>query len=166
MLPFQHARIMDVGRRGAGNIVHRPHEPEVPLNSFGAPEGDDVGRVIGVLRDSGVNAGLLEARRLGQGWLDAARAYVAARAWTEEHLAADVARLRASVARGAHAAVLPLKFLEHRLQEVRAARAKASTPPQAVADLPEVPRHSPPEWLPYAGLAIAALGLVLSLRRS
>lgn len=166
MIPFQYARLIEIGHRGNANIVHRPHAPEVPLNSFGAPEGDNVAQVIGVLRDQGVAAGLREAKRLGRPWFDAARAYVDARAWTEERLATEVARIRAAVTRGAQSQELTLNFLERRLQEVRDARSKASTPPQAVADLPEVPRHGPPEWLPYAGLTIAALGLALSLRRS
>lgn len=166
MLPFQSARLIEIGHRGNVNLVHRPHAPEVPLNSFGAPESDGVGRVIDVLRDQGVAAGLREAQRMGRPWLESARAYVDARAWTEERLAGEVARIRAAVARGARSQELTLAFLERRLQEVRDARSKASTPPQAVADLPEVPRHSPPDWLPYAGLAIAVAGLLLSLRRS
>jgi hypothetical protein len=166
MVPFQYARLIEIGGRGTANVVHRPHAPEVPLDSFGAPEEDGVARVIGVLRDQGVAAGVREAKRLGQPWLDAVRAYVDARAWTEERLAGEVARIRAAVTRGARSQELTLNFLERRLQEVRDARSKASTPPQAVADLPEVPRNGPPEWLPYAGLAIAALGLALSLRRS
>lgn len=167
MLPFQSARLIEIGSRGgAAHAAHRPHAPDLPLNQFGAPEADGVGQVIRALREHGVAAGLREAQRMGRPWLEAAHAYVDARAWTEERLSSEVARIRAAVARGVQSSELTLAFLERRLQEVRDARAKASTPPQAVADLPEVPRHGPPDWLPYAGLAIAVAGLFLSLRRS
>jgi len=136
---------------------------------FGAPGPDapaPVDAVVAVLRQDGEAAGLRLAGRYGPAMVEGARAYIRARAWTEEELAAEIARHRAARARLANPPPdFPLEFLEKRIAEVRASRAKAQTPPQAVADKPEIARHGIPPWVSYAGLAIGAVSLLYAITR-
>lgn len=124
----------------------------------------DVALVVEAFRTKGTRAGLLAAHN--RGLLDGARCYVAARADTEEELAAKIATLRARLAREAS---LPGRireaFLEARLDEVREAVGKGQTPPQAVIDRPEVPRRQVPRWLSYFAVGMSALALIRSFTK-
>lgn len=148
--------------------VTRPGDP-LPLSGLAAPGADapaPIDAVVAALKQNGEAAGLAVARRFGAGMVDGAQAWIKSRAWTEEQLAAEIARLRALRAKAPGASPdLRIEFLEKRIAEVRAARAKAQTPPQAVADLPEVARHGIPPWVSYAGLGLAALSLLYAITR-
>lgn len=122
---------------------------------------DDVDAVIAVFRTQGSKAGLVEAYQ--RGIADGARLYVVTRAATEEDLAVRVAALRADMARRPTArAAVALRFLEARLAEVREAQQKGHTPPQAVVDLPEVPRRQVPRWVPFVALGLSVFALLRS----
>jgi hypothetical protein len=110
----------------------------------------------------GFAAGMNEARRYG---LEGpARAYVEMRAETEEQLAVRLARVTADLVRRPDDRLLQAlrAFVEVRLAQVRAAVAKAQTPPPSVADRPEVPRKEVHRWVPYVALAISAVALLRS----
>ena len=124
-----------------------------------------VASVTHSFREHGTRAGMQEARKLGM--TDGARLYVEIRAETEEQLSARLARIRADLhARpGNDAAMLARAFVEVRLREVRAAVKNGATPPQAVADRPEIPRSEVPRWVPYGAFAIGLIALLRSLGR-
>lgn len=123
---------------------------------------DDVAAVTKAFSEQGTRAGLLEAKR--RGILEAARLYVKVRGETEEELSARLAVVRAELIQHP---TLPAKlreaFIAARLEEVQAATSKGHTPPQAVADKPEVPRRQVPRWVSYGALALSAIALVNSL---
>lgn len=122
----------------------------------------DVSNVIIAFKRQGETAGLAAARV--RGLMEPARLYLAARADTEEELAARLARIRARLARAPSMTDrLAEAFLAARLDEVRAAG--SHTPPQAVADRPEVPRRMVPRWIPYAALGVGVIALVRSFGR-
>ena len=124
---------------------------------------DDVGSVVDVFRTKGASAGLLAAKQ--RGILEAARLYLLVRADTEEELAARLAKLRAALAvRPILGDKLREAFLVARLEEVRRAVAANHTPPQAIADKPEIPRRQIPRWVPVAALVLSAIALLRSLR--
>lgn len=122
----------------------------------------DVAAVTKAFSESGTRAGLLEARR--RGILEAARLYVKVRGETEEELSARLAAVRAELIQHP---TLPAKlreaFIAARLEEVQTATSKGHTPPQAVADKPEVPRRQVPRWVSYGALALSAVALLNSL---
>lgn len=121
---------------------------------------EDVSAVITAFRDRGARAGLEVARR--RGLEVAARVYLEIRSDTEEELAAHLARIRARIARQPTVEdQLKEAFVAARLAEVRAAG--AHTPPQAVADKPEIPRRAVPRWVPYAALTVGVVALLRSL---
>lgn len=123
---------------------------------------DDVAAVTKAFSEQGTRAGLLEARR--RGILEAARLYVKVRGETEEELSARLAAVRAALIQHP---TLPVKlqeaFIAARLAEVQAATSKGHTPPQAIADKPEVPRRQVPRWVSYAAIAMSAAALLNSL---
>lgn len=145
-----------------------PGDP-LPIAGLGATGPDapaPVDAVVAVLRQDGEAAGLRLAGRYGPAMVEGARTYIRARAWTEEDLATEIARHRAARARLVNPPPdFPLEFLEKRIAEVRASRAKAQTPPQAVADKPEIARHGIPPWIAYAGLAISVTSLLYAITR-
>jgi hypothetical protein len=122
----------------------------------------DVAAVMKAFAEQGTRAGLLEAKR--RGILEAARLYVKVRGETEEELSARLATTRADLIKHPTlTAKLQEAFLAARLEEVQAATSKGHTPPQAVADKPEVPRRQVPRWVSYGALALSAIALVNSL---
>jgi hypothetical protein len=124
----------------------------------------DVKLVVEAFHEKGTRAGLLAAHN--RGLLDGARAYVAARADTEEELAVRLAVLRAKLARESSlAGRIREAFLEARLDEVREATARGHTPPQAVIDKPDIPRRHIPRWLVITSIAMSALALLRSMTR-
>lgn len=136
--------------------------------AFGDPEAvqnrlqQDVAAVVKAFSESGTRAGLVEAKR--RGILEAARLYVKVRGDTEEELSARLAQVRADLIKHPTlAAKLQEAFIAARLAEVQAATSKGHTPPQAVADKPEVPRRQVPRWVSYGALALSAIALVNSL---
>lgn len=122
--------------------------------------------VTRAFREKGMRAGMAEAR--ARGVEPGAKLYVATRADTEERLAVRVARLRAETLRRGASPVSRqlLAFAEARLAEVRAAVKNGATPPQAVADKPDVPRTEVPRWLSYGAFALSAIALLGAARRS
>lgn len=119
----------------------------------------DVDAVVDVFRKRGAKAGLVEAHE--RGVLDGARLYMQVRAATEEDLAARLARLRAEqVKRPTPRNAVAIRFLDARLAEVREAQKQGHTPPQAVADLPEVPRRQVPRWIPFVALGLSVFALL------
>lgn len=135
--------------------------------AWGDPEevsehlSEDVAAVVTAFKDRGAKAGLEVARR--RGLEIAARVYLEARSDTEEELAARLARIRARLARRPNIEdQLKEAFVSVRLTEVRAAG--AHTPPQAVADKPEIPRRTVPRWVPYAALSVGVVALLRSFR--
>lgn len=123
---------------------------------------NDVSAVIKAFRERGSAAGLEVARR--RGLEGAARVYLEARAETEEELAVRLAAIRARLAKNPTMMDrLREAFVKARLTEVRAAG--GHTPPQAIADKPEVPRRMVPRWVPYAALAVGVIALGRSFGR-
>lgn len=136
--------------------------------AWGDPESvqkhlhEDVLAVIDAFRERGTAAGLREAQR--RGVLVGARTYYAIRAWTEEELAARLARLRAALTRRPTLeARLQEAFVRARLLEVREATAKGETPPQAVVDRPDVPRRYLPRWVTVLGVSLTSISVVLGV---
>ena len=83
---------------------------------------------------------------------------------TEEELSARLAEIRAALIK--HPTLshkLQEAFLAARLEEVQAATSKGHTPPQAIADKPEVPRRQVPRWVSYGALVLSAIALANSL---
>ena len=135
---------------------------------FGAPEAppraeDRLAEILIELRQRGSGAALIRASQWGEGWPEAVQLYLKVRAWREEQLAAELARLRAALVRDRRPPTPAVLLLEHRLAEVRAARQRGITPEQAVADKPEVVVHGLPRWVTYAGLTLSALTVLSAL---
>lgn len=119
----------------------------------------DVDAVVDVFRKRGAKAGLVEANN--RGVLDGARLYMQVRAATEEDLAARLAALRAvQVRQPTPRNAVAIRFLDARLSEVREAQKQGHTPPQAVADLPEIPRKQVPRWIPFVALGLSVIALL------
>jgi len=136
--------------------------------AWGEPEAvqtrleEDAEAIATAFAERGEAAGMREANR--RGLTDAARVYLKIRAETEEELAARMARIRARLVRNPSLGdKLAEAFVRARLDEVREAGGKGHTPPQAVADLPEVPRKQIPRWVPVAGLVLAIVSFVVSV---
>lgn len=124
----------------------------------------DVKAVTRVFHERGTRAGIMEAR--SRGVAPGARLYLDVRAETEERLAVRVAKLRVEVMRAPSGLNRQLlAFAEARLAEVRGAVKNGSTPPQAVADKPDLPRTEVPRWVPITALALSALALAGSVLR-
>ncbi len=124
----------------------------------------DARAVTTAFAERGTAAGLRAARR--RGLIIAAKLYHSIRSETEEELSARLARIRARLA------TKPLlddkfreAFVEARLDVVRDAVAKGATPPQAVADRPEVTRRQMPRWLSYATFALSVIALLRTFER-
>lgn len=173
----------------AGDVAPEPAadpDPAPGPRPGGAPSSPDVlgpgGEVRRVVREiaqtmrtDGEAAGMARAERLGPRFIAGARAWVAARALTEEQLAERAAAVRARLTRArlAHpgcpscrADEMVLLFFAERLAELRAAKATGRTPAQAVADHPDVPTTQVPRWVPYSMLALAIIGAVSALSSS
>lgn len=121
--------------------------------------------VIHDFHEHGTRAGMAEAAKFGlQG---GAKLYFDIRAESEEQLSARLARIRADLhARpGDTSAMVARAFVEGRLTEVRAAVKNGATPPQAVADRPEIPRSEVKPWVPKLALAIGVIALLRSFGR-
>lgn len=129
-------------------------DPDIP-----ARLQEDVSAVINAFKTRGTAAGMEMARRRGLGL--AAKVYVDARAENEEELAARLASIRARLATNPTMTdELRQVFVQARLDEVR--EAGAHTPPQAVADKPDVARKGLPRWMSYAAIGMSAVALVRS----
>lgn len=124
-----------------------------------------VAAVTHSFREHGTKAGLQEAAKLGM--LSGARLYIEIRAESEEQLSARLARIRSDLALSPEntGATVARAFVEVRLREVRAAVVSGQTPPQAIADRPEIPRREVRRWVPYVALAVGIIALARSLGR-
>jgi hypothetical protein len=143
-----------------------------PNNSFmgnlGALANVDqqINAIIGAFKSQSESAGMALAHQSGPDFVEGARQYVAARALPEESLAMRVAQLNAEFVQKKQQRIDVIRrFLDRRLLEVRAARARAATPPQAVIDRPEVPMHGIPRWITYAGFALSVTAFLVSLKK-
>lgn len=160
---------MDTFVHGRPNAfpIEQPTRLAYPTTGFGdlgrreVPESpaDRVAMVISLFRTKGTEAGLKAARAAGIE--PGAKLYLAIRAETESELAARLARLRVET-RGVRLYDGRVPFVEARLEEVRASLRNGATPPQAVADKPEVPIHGIPKWVSYGGFAIGLVALIRS----
>ena len=115
--------------------------------------------------EHGHRAGMREAARYGL--VDGARLYVAIRAESEEQLSARLAGIKAKLVAHPADRVLQISraFVQVRLAQVRAAGKEGRTPPQSVADRPEIPRREVPRWVPFAALVLSGIALARSLGR-
>lgn len=136
---------------------------------FGAestPKTEDrLAELLLELKNRGSGGALALAGRWGSGWVEATQLYLKARAWREEELAAEVSRIRARLVSQRLPPTPALLLLQHRLAEVQKARQAGITPPQAVADKPEVVIHGIPRWVTYTGLAVSIVTLATALSR-
>ena len=121
--------------------------------------------IVHDFHEHGTRAGMAEAAKFG---LQAgAKLYCDIRAESEERLSARLARIRSDLALspGNMSAMVARAFVEARLTEVRAAVKDGRTPPQAVADRPEIPRSEVAPWVPKLALAVGIIALLRSLGR-
>jgi hypothetical protein len=131
------------------------------------PGATTLAAIVQAFQSRGYMAGMAIAHAAGLAWESAAQTYVDARTWSEQDLARKVAELRALRAKTINVAPdLRLEFLDVRLTQVRDAIAKGHTPPAAVADKPELADDGTfPRWASWTAIGIAAVSLLLSLRK-
>lgn len=121
--------------------------------------------IVHDFHEHGERAGMREAAKVGL--VAGARLYVEIRAESEEQLSARLAKLRVVLAGtpGNVSTMVARAFVEIRLVEVRAALKDSRTPPQAVADRPEIPRSEVPRWVPLTALALSMFAVLRSLSK-